>query len=394
MALSARLEARIRDAIAAAGGRIGFDAFMQMALYEPGLGYYVNGLRKFGPGGDFTTAPERSPLFARTLARQVAQVLRAMPGGEVLEFGPGSGALAADLLAELDALGCAPARYRLLELSADLQQRQRAALAARVPHLVERVAWLTQLPDAFSGVAIANEVLDAMPVRRFCVLDGGLAEQYVAVSGDGLALVQEPPQDGRLAARVADLDLPVGYMSELNLAAEAWVRAARAHPGELVGIAVGPLTNLALALRAEPALPTLLRRLVIMGGAFDYRGNTTAVAEWNVSVDPEAAAEVFTAWSASGLTPPTVLGLNLTEHIALTPTLLTRLGAAAQSPSAPMSVLDDQGTRSAAANPLIRVLEDALRFYFEFHFDQGEGYLAHLHDPVPSFWSAMIRKLV
>ena len=224
-ALSARLEARIRDAIAAAGGRIGFDAFMQMALYEPGLGYYVNGLRKFGPGGDFTTAPERSPLFARTLARQVAQVLRAMPGGEVLEFGPGSGALAADLLAELDALGCAPARYRLLELSADLQQRQRAALAARVPHLVERVAWLTQLPDAFSGVAIANEVLDAMPVRRFCVLDGGLAEQYVAVSGDGLALVQEPPQDGRLAARVADLDLPVGYMSELNLAAEAWVRS-------------------------------------------------------------------------------------------------------------------------------------------------------------------------
>ncbi|MBB2771070.1 MULTISPECIES: nucleoside hydrolase [Mycolicibacterium] len=165
-------------------------------------------------------------------------------------------------------------------------------------------------------------------------------------------------------------------------AAEAWVRAAREHPGELVGIAVGPLTNLALAVRAEPALPTLLRRLVIMGGAFDYRGNTTAVAEWNVSVDPEAAAEVFHAWSAPGLTPPIVLGLNLTEHIALTPTLLTRLAAAAQSPTRAMSVLDDRGTRSVAANPLIRVLEDALRFYFEFHFDQGEGYLAHLHDPL------------
>jgi purine nucleosidase len=165
-------------------------------------------------------------------------------------------------------------------------------------------------------------------------------------------------------------------------AAEAWVRAARAHPGELVGIAVGPLTNLALALRAEPALPTLLRRLVIMGGAFDYRGNTTAVAEWNVSVDPEAAAEVFTGWGASGLTQPIVLGLNLTEHIALTPVLLSRLAAAAESPTAPMSVLDDRGTRSMAANPLIRVLEDAMRFYFEFHFDQGEGYLAHLHDPL------------
>ncbi|MGE4087907.1 MAG: class I SAM-dependent methyltransferase [Immundisolibacter sp.] len=225
LALSARLEARIRDAIAAAGGCIGFDAFMQMALYEPGLGYYVNGLRKFGPGGDFTTAPERSPLFARTLARQVAQVLRAVPGGEVLEFGPGSGALAAELLAELDALGCAPARYCLLELSADLQQRQREAIAARVPHLMDRVVWLTQLPERFAGAAIANEVLDAMPVRRFCVLDGGLAEQYVAASRDGLAWVQGPPQDARLAARVAGFDLPAGYVSEVNLAAEAWVRS-------------------------------------------------------------------------------------------------------------------------------------------------------------------------
>ncbi|TFV56865.1 nucleoside hydrolase [Mycobacterium sp. PS03-16] len=165
-------------------------------------------------------------------------------------------------------------------------------------------------------------------------------------------------------------------------AAQAWVRAARSRPGEVVGMAVGPLTNLALALRDEPRLPTLLRRLVIMGGAFDYRGNTTATAEWNISVDPEAAAEVFTAWSAPGLTPPIVLGLNLTERIAMTPSVLGRLAAAAESPTAPMSVLDDRGTRSVAANPLIRVLEDAMRFYFEFHFDEGEGYLAHLHDPL------------
>lgn len=223
--MSARLEAHIRDAIAAAGGRVGFDVYMRMALYEPQLGYYVNGLRKFGPGGDFTTAPERSPLFARALARQVAQVLRAVPGGEVLEFGPGSGALAAELLAELDALGCAPARYRLLELSADLQQRQREVIAARVPHLMERLVWLTQLPERFSGVAIANEVLDAMPVRRFCVLEGGPAELCVAATPDGLALVQAPPPDTRLTSRIAGLDLPVGYTSEVNFAAEAWVRS-------------------------------------------------------------------------------------------------------------------------------------------------------------------------
>jgi purine nucleosidase len=170
-------------------------------------------------------------------------------------------------------------------------------------------------------------------------------------------------------------------------AADAWVRAAHEHPGELVAIAVGPLTNLALALRKEPALPKLLRRLVIMGGAFDYRGNTTPVAEWNISVDPEAAAEVFAVWGAAwGLEPPQhlpiVLGLNLTENIAMTPTLLSRLAAAAESSSLPMSVLDDRGTRSVASNPLIAVLEDAMRFYFESHFDQNEGYLAHLHDPL------------
>jgi len=169
-------------------------------------------------------------------------------------------------------------------------------------------------------------------------------------------------------------------------AAEAWVRAAHAHPGELIGVATGPLTNLALGLRADPSLPRLLKRLVIMGGAFDYRGNTTPVAEWNVSVDPESVAVVFAAFNeqeggeADNL--PIVLGLNLTEKVAMTPELLSRLAAAAGSSSVPMTLHDDRGTPSVASNPLIRVLEDAMRFYFEFHHDQGEGYLAHLHDPL------------
>jgi len=151
-------------------------------------------------------------------------------------------------------------------------------------------------------------------------------------------------------------------------AAAAWVRAVHAHPGELIGLVTGPMTNLALALRAEPELPGLLRRLVIMGGSFEYRGNTDVVAEWNISVDPEAAGEVFAAWSgASDL--PIVLGLNLTENIVMTPATLARLAEAAGSPS-------------VGSNPLIRVLEDAMRFYFEFHETQGEGYLAHLHDPL------------
>ena len=169
-------------------------------------------------------------------------------------------------------------------------------------------------------------------------------------------------------------------------AAEAWVRAAHARPGELVGVVTGPLTNLALALRVDPSLPRLLNRLVIMGGSFDYRGNTTPVAEWNVSVDPESAAEVFAAWSDHGPGEadclPMVLGLNLTENVAMTPDLLSRLALSAESSSTPMTERDDRGTRSTASNPLIRVLEDAMRFYFEFHHDQGEGYLAHLHDPL------------
>jgi purine nucleosidase len=148
-------------------------------------------------------------------------------------------------------------------------------------------------------------------------------------------------------------------------AAAAWIRAAHAHPGQLIGVATGPLTNLALALRAEPALPTLLRRLVIMGGSFDHRGNVTPAAEFNIRVDPEAAAEVLTAWGRPDPQQlPIVCGLELTEHIAMTPAIMGRLAD------------------SAASHPLIRVIEDAMRFYFEAHFERGRGYLAYLHDPL------------
>ncbi len=159
-------------------------------------------------------------------------------------------------------------------------------------------------------------------------------------------------------------------------AATAWVRAAHAYPGELIGVATGPLTNLALALRAEPELPTLLRRLAVMGGAYDYRGNTNPVAEWNIKVDPEAAAEVFAAWSTGAPELPILCGLDLTRHIAMTPDILARLATPVMGPH------DEPGTRSAAANPLIRFIEDAMRFYFEAHDELGHGYLAHLHDPL------------
>lgn len=155
-------------------------------------------------------------------------------------------------------------------------------------------------------------------------------------------------------------ELPAGdrRLTEYD-AATAWVRAAHAHPGELIGVATAPLTNLALALRAEPALPTLLARLVIMGGAYDG----VSGPEWNTRVDPEAAAEVFAAWAGQQRLP-IVCGLDLTRRVAMTPELLGRLAGPGSSV------------------PLVRFIEDAMRFYFEVHRGRGLGYLAYLHDPL------------
>ncbi|MFT3666816.1 class I SAM-dependent methyltransferase [Piscinibacter sp.] len=160
--VSAALRRGIREAIAAAGGRIGFDRFMALALYTPGLGYYSRESRKFGAlpesGSDFVTAPELSPLFGRALARQVAQALDAAGSAEVWEFGAGSGALAGQLLA---ALGERVARYTIVDLSGSLRARQRERLAAHAG----KVRWIDTLPERIVGVIVGNEVLDAMPVQ-------------------------------------------------------------------------------------------------------------------------------------------------------------------------------------------------------------------------------------
>lgn len=165
-------------------------------------------------------------------------------------------------------------------------------------------------------------------------------------------------------------------------AVDAWIELTRERPGQLVGLVIGPCTNLALAIRRDPELPRRLKRLVIMGGSFVHPGNTTPVAEWNVLVDPEAAHEVFTAFGVDGAPQPIVCGLQLTEQIVCTPQHLTQLAERVGStPVEQLSVDDDHGRRSASDNAVIRVLTDALRFYFEFHHSVGEGYLAHIHDP-------------
>lgn len=228
------LLARIRAAIDQTGGELPFRRYMELALYQPGLGYYSAGARKFGAAGDFITAPELTPLFGACVARQCAQVMRALAGDrpvaeqvELLEVGGGSGALAASLLRELAALDCLPRRYRLLELSADLRERQHRTLAREHPGLLDRLEWIDRLPEApWQGVVLANELLDAMPVDRFQVdRDGGF--QQALVGWDGAALVESyrPVQSPALAALKADLrwPLPPGYRSEINPAVGAWV---------------------------------------------------------------------------------------------------------------------------------------------------------------------------
>jgi SAM-dependent MidA family methyltransferase len=220
---SERVARRIRDEIEASSGWLPFPRYMELALYAPGLGYYSAGARKLGRDGDFVTAPEISPLFGRTLARQVRQALQ---GGleQVLEVGAGSGALAATVLEELERVGALPRSYLILELSADLRERSRDTLAARVPHLLERVAWLASLPPVFSGVILGNEVLDAMPADVVRVHGGAIEEGGVAAPRGRLGWSYRPASRD-LARAASALRLPEGYRTEIQRAACAFVRS-------------------------------------------------------------------------------------------------------------------------------------------------------------------------
>ena len=204
---------------------------MELALYAPGLGYYVAGAAKFGPGGDFVTAPEISPLFGRCLATQCAEVLERLGGGDLLELGAGSGALAEQLLGELQRLGALPGRYLILEPSPELQSRQRARLCQSLPDLAGRCHWLSELPRDLRGMIVANEVLDAMPVHRFRVGEAGAIEEVLArATAAGLTETTGPVRSPGLAEHVARLHAAglataVGYSSEVNLRLGPWLNA-------------------------------------------------------------------------------------------------------------------------------------------------------------------------
>ncbi len=221
-----RVQAAVDAAIEAAGGALPFVDYMECVLHAPGLGYYSAGARKFGPGGDFVTAPELTPLFGECLANAVAPVLEAT-GGDLLEIGPGSGRLMADLALALDRIGRPPRRILLLERSAELRERQRETLDQRLPEgLRARVSWLDRWPEAFVGAVVANEVLDAFAVERFRITPEGADRFHVVRRAGGWdwALL---PGTGRFAEVVGELreryGLPAGFVGEWCPGLDAWI---------------------------------------------------------------------------------------------------------------------------------------------------------------------------
>jgi len=230
-AQSAAVLAQLRALLAARGGWLRFDEFLQQVLYAPGLGYYSAGAAKLGAAGDFTTAPELSALFGQCLARQAAPVLAAL-GGEaggasLLELGPGSGALAATVLARLESLGALPRHYDLLEVSADLRARQQARIAQLPAHLAARVRWLERLPaEPLRGLILANEVADALPFRCFAATSDGYVERGVMLDAQGDLAWAERPADVAMRAELGRLfpaPLAAGQQGEYCPALNGWI---------------------------------------------------------------------------------------------------------------------------------------------------------------------------
>ncbi|MFV1983244.1 MAG: class I SAM-dependent methyltransferase [Thiohalomonadales bacterium] len=223
----------ITDKIQQSGGAIPFSEYMDHVLYAPGLGYYSAGCIKFGEQGDFITAPEISSLFSRCISRAISPVIKQLTteskSTSILEVGAGSGKMAADILNELKATELDIDYYYILERSAELRERQQQTIQAINPTLLEKVLWLDSLPASFTGVVVANELLDAMPVQRFKKQNKSLVEMYVTIQ-DGLFVWKEVTiSNTRLTTRVSEIEknlgfeFPEAYFSEVNFAAEDWL---------------------------------------------------------------------------------------------------------------------------------------------------------------------------
>ncbi|MYB34540.1 MAG: SAM-dependent methyltransferase [Gammaproteobacteria bacterium] len=229
---SSRVVERIHDLIHECGGWIGFDQYMHEVLHSPGYGYYSTGAVKLGADGDYITAPMLGNVFAGCLARQYQQIRENLTHPEsaiILEFGAGTGQLTLDILTCLMQESALPKRYLILETSGDLVERQRALFENSIPEFLSVIEWVHEIPDNITGMVIANEVLDAMPVKRFRVRNSGSIVELGVGLDQGLLDWKEGAQiEGPVLARLKELDLPTGYQGELGLQAEYWTTSISA----------------------------------------------------------------------------------------------------------------------------------------------------------------------
>lgn len=224
---SAQLLHLIVDHIQSHDGKISFADYMQMCLYQPGLGYYSAGLSKIGAAGDFVTAPEISPLFSQALARHIADVLQ-QSGGDCLEFGAGSGKMAVDILQQLAQWDCLTTHYFIIEASADLRLRQQKYLSENLGDIFEKVIWLDKLPAQFTGVIVANEVCDAMPVHSLLFDQQGVSERYISHHDQQLSWQNGPISQQRLAEKARSIAPQLTtkpFITEVNLFTDAWLNS-------------------------------------------------------------------------------------------------------------------------------------------------------------------------
>lgn len=342
---SRRLCARIVAAIERAGGWISFADYMQMALYAPGLGYYDAPGDKLGGSGDFVTAPEISPLFARALAAQISEAFARLPR-RVLEFGAGTGALAHELVAELRRRGFEDVEYFILEVSADLAARQRQRLAG-LP-----VAWLERLPDGFEGVVVANEVLDVLPVHLFVAGGGAVLERGVTAEDGALRFAGRPAPEG-LARTVAAIEAeagpwPEGYGSEICPLAEDWIAALAAHLRRGLALIVDYGFPSREYYHPQRAMGTLMCH---------YRQRAHADPLWLPGLNDITAHIDFSACArAARRCGLDVLGYTTQAHFLLNCGLLDLLGAAGGAPDPSLAAAAQRLVSEAEMGELVKVM--------------------------------------
>tara|TARA_B100000927_G_scaffold286543_1_gene278184 strand:- start:786 stop:1976 length:1191 start_codon:yes stop_codon:yes gene_type:complete len=218
----------IKQKIKSSGGKITFSEFMHHALYAPLLGYYSGKSKKFGESGDFITAAEETGILGRIIAKQCSVILNEIPDAAIIEYGPGSGALAVSILKQLLQMGLKPRAYYMVDVSEDLIERQKNRISTELPEIYDSVIWKSEIPDGFSGIVIGNEVIDSMPFERFMISNKRILQFFVGTKEEELVYKLEPANIEikkyvkRIESQIGK-SLCEGYISEISFIGRDWI---------------------------------------------------------------------------------------------------------------------------------------------------------------------------